>query len=253
MKLYMYAITDRPDQPLPDQAGLDDARLAQIVWRDIAAVVSAYDGSHLSTSPDELWRHEDVLESLMRDRTALPVRFGTLPASRQHVGDMLSRAYPGLVQDIERVRDHVEIGMRFLMTVEPKPETDVSDGAPSAAWSNEQLASEMGPGSAYLRRKLAHERGLRNRQHAWLTIVRDICRLIADHASASRLDDDPDDRRGISAAFLVLRDRIARFREVVGEAAHAHPELALLCTGPWPPYSFVTAGERAPSEGRHAG
>ena len=239
MQLYLYAITDRPDRPLPDQAGLDDAPLAQIVWRDIAAVVSAQDRAHLSATPDQIWRHEDVLESLMRDRTVLPVRFATRPAARQLIGDMLSAAYPGFVQDIERVRDHVEIGMRFLMA-EPTLGAEDVLAAP---------AHPGGPGSAYLRRRLAQEVALRHRQRARLTIVRDICRLLAKHASASRLDDGPDDRA--SAAFLVPRDRVAPFREVVGEAAHAHPELALLCTGPWPPYSFVDAGARAPGEACH--
>ena len=38
--------------------------------------------------------------------------------------------------------------------------------------------------------------------------------------------------------------RIA-FETSSAQVADANPELALLCTGPWPPYSFVKAGERA--------
>ena len=38
--IYVYAITDRPEAPLPRQLGLQDAELAKIVWRDIAAVES---------------------------------------------------------------------------------------------------------------------------------------------------------------------------------------------------------------------
>ena len=73
--------------------------------------------------------------------------------------------------------------------------------------------------------------------------------LLASHANASTLDDEPDDRRGTSAAFLVSRDASYAFVTVVGGVANAHPELALLCTGPWPPYSFVNAGERATNRG----
>ena len=100
-----------------------------------------------------------------------------------------------------------------------------------------------GRGSAYLWARLASERETRDRQRANLRLVREAYELLASHANASKLDNAPDDRHGTSAAFLVPRECIESFGKVVGEVANAHPELALLCTGPWPPYSFVSAGE----------
>lgn len=236
--LYVYAVTDRPEAPLPGQAGLDDGELVQIVWRDIAAVASAHGGGPLPASEDALWRHEDVAESLMDDRVVLPIRFGTLLPSRQEVGDGLRRAYSRLVRDIERVRGHVEIGVR-LWTAGPTGDaviaTEHGDGAGE------------GPGSAYLRAKVARERTLRARREARLRMVRDVCGQLMAQARESRFDDDPDDPRGVSAAFLVPRDRVAPFRDMVNQAAEAHSEVALLCTGPWPPYSFVSADALAES------
>ncbi len=254
----VYAITDRPEEPLPIQLGQQDEPLAKVVWRDVVAVVSTFNGSQLSKTGDELWRHEEVVEAFMSDRAVVPVRFGTLLPSPQRVSDLLCRAYGALVQDIERVRGQVEIGMRFLTAIEHGPAEataavrpresaalDCHGGDRPAASANSFTPSRTGPGSAYLWARLVRERELRDRQRARLTLVREAYELLASHANASRLDDEPDDRRGISAAFLVPRDHIACFRQIVGEVANAHPELALLCTGPWPPYSFVSAGERA--------
>ena len=260
---YVYAITDRPNEPLPKQLGLDDEALALVVCHDIGAVISARDGSHLSATTDELWRHEEVVEALMSLRAVLPVRFGTL-LPRQHVGDMLRRAYPRFVQDIERVRGHVEIGMRFLTVAEHEPETDppaignlaagaVSlprDGKPRPAAWNGSTKSEPAPGTAYLRARLTRERDLRHRRQVQLSIVRKVYRMLIDHASASRLDDEPNDRDVISAAFLVPQDRLVSFRQFVDRMADAHPELALLCTGPWPAYSFVNANACEPAANR---
>ena len=43
----------------------------------------------------------------------------------------------------------------------------------------------------------------------------------------------------LRAAYLVDRDAAAAFIERVRDLQRAHPELALVCTGPWPPYSFA--------------
>jgi len=44
------------------------------------------------------------------------------------------------------------------------------------------------------------------------------------------------------ACYLVERDRVDEFARSVETYASAHPELSLVCTGPWAPASF--AGER---------
>lgn len=253
MTLCVYAITDHPDRPLPAQSGLNDAPLAQRVCRDIAAVVSAYGGAHPAASADDLWRYEEVLESLMGDRTVLPVRFATLARCRQRVDDMLCTGYGTFVEDIERVRGRVEIGMRFLAAGEQGgaaglaavPITSKAAPAPgdSANASSSRLARfGTGPGSAYLAEKLASERRRRDRQQATARSVRQVYERLASHASASRLDDQPDDRYAAAAAFLVPRDGIVAFRQLVDEVGTAQPQLALFCSGPWPPYSFVSAG-----------
>lgn len=247
--IYVYAITDRPEAPLPRRLGLQDAELAKIAWCDVAAVVSACDGARLSETADEIWRHEEVVEELMNDRAVLPARFGTLSPSGQHVGAMLRRANRALIQDIERVRGQVEIGMRFLSLIDD----NAQDRHPLTSSSASALPG-TGPGSIYLRAKLARERALRNRQQGKSILVQDVYQRLASLANASRLDDEADDRHGTSAAFLVPRDGMASFRDLVSEVAKAHPELALLCTGPWPPYSFVSAATDAASwsDERHA-
>ncbi len=251
MTFYVYAITDRPDEPLPGRPGLQDTELAQVVWRDIGAVVSAHGGLVQPANADDLWRHEEVIESLMIRRTVLPARFGTL-LSRQQLDDMLCRAYPQVVQDLERVRGHVEIGVRFFAIAESETTANTAPrgGIAAAACSASDHApsgppkglAKSGPasGTAYLLTKLAKERGLRNRRQMRLKMAHEVFAMLTDLASAGRLDDEPNDRHVVSAAFLVPRECVFSFQQSVSRVADAHPELALLCTGPWPPYSFVS-------------
>ncbi len=241
--IYVYAVADRPERPLPRQPGLGGEELSKVVWRDIAAVVSAYDGVAPLPGTDEVWRHEAVIESLMSDCTVVPMRFGTLAPSRRHVDDILCRTYRALAEDIARVRGQVEIGMRCLSNIAEGAEADWAPAGPVLT------VPGTGPGSAYLRARVAKERHSREGQRGKLRLVRDVYDRLASHAHDSRLDDGPEDRHGIAAAFLVPRDRMMAFREVVSAVADANPDLALLCTGPWPPYSFVGAGSHATNHG----
>jgi hypothetical protein len=43
----------------------------------------------------------------------------------------------------------------------------------------------------------------------------------------------------LRASYLVETAAVARFRGAVERLQRAHPRVAILCTGPWPPYSFV--------------
>jgi hypothetical protein len=65
------------------------------------------------------------------------------------------------------------------------------------------------------------------------------------HPELRRLARDAVERPGhdelevLRAAYLVERERVDLFREAVERIQRAHPDLALLLTGPWPPYSFT--------------
>ncbi|MDR3473958.1 MAG: GvpL/GvpF family gas vesicle protein [Devosia sp.] len=244
MMIYVYAITDQPDEPLPQQPGLDDAQLAQLAWRDIGAVVSMHEASHWTASPEAVWRHEQVVEALMERRAVLPARFGTLfPTSRQ-LTERLSETYPGLARDLDLVRGQVEIGLRFSPREPDRPGL-ATTGDPRRTENADPVS-----GTAYLLAKVASERAQRSRREQEQDIARKFYATLAASATAGRLDAPSADHPGASAAFLVPRDGVASFRAVIGQLASSHPELAMLCTGPWPPYSFVGSDAKLPATGR---
>ena len=43
----------------------------------------------------------------------------------------------------------------------------------------------------------------------------------------------------LRAAYLVEREAVGRFSDAVGRLQGENPDLRLLCTGPWPPWSFA--------------
>jgi glycosyltransferase involved in cell wall biosynthesis len=227
--LYVYALTDAPERPLPDCRGHRGARLRVHAHDGVAAVCSRH--AHIEPQPDEtaLWRHERVTEALMADRAVLPVRFGTTVADEDALTAMLADRHAEFRAGLERVRGRVEIGVRALWAppgAEPEP----------AAAAAEPVA--MGPGRAYLRARL-DERGRAE------TLADALHGALAPRAAAARRRVLVTPRMLLSAAYLIERGGVEEFLAAVDAVAADHPEVELLCTGPWPAHSFAAVdGER---------
>jgi hypothetical protein len=226
--IWLYAVTDRPQADMPRVSGIEDARLTTICVDGLAAVVSECSGDAVPRTEENLLRHEAVLEALMGDRTVLPVRFGTVASERKRVREALweRRAWCGT--NLARLRGRVELGLRVLWS-EP------DDARPREACA----ASAPASGRAYLLARAAEER----REKARYEQARDLALRI--HGPLERLAVESSyrllvtPRMLIAGAYLVDREQTDGFRGQVRALGSAHPSLGLLCTGPWPPFSFV--------------
>jgi hypothetical protein len=249
--IYLYAVSDRPELPLPLESGLEGAPLASLSYREIAAVVSPLDTASIQATEAHLWQHEAVVEALMADRAVLPVRFGTLLADETATQSALERCYASFVADLARVRGRVELGLRVLWESEVIPPPAA---APCHAGKNHGERSG-GDGWAYMLARLAEDRHLqaqrRQAEELAAGIHAPLARWVAD--STRQVLVTP--RLLLTAAYLVEQGQVVAFQREVEALRQAYPDLDFLCTGPWPAYSFVTATMRtiADEERRDSG
>ena len=165
-----------------------------------------------------------------------------LATGRQKKCPVIVAKLDRLSRDIARIQGQVEIGVRFV---------------PLAVGAEDMRAAPKEPiapsGTAYLMTKFAQVRDRERRCAAATEAAHAMHAILRRLATASRFDAATADRDWIAAAFLMPRDATETFRQAVCRLAKAHPDLALLCTGPWPPYSFVgaQAGEKAIAEDQH--
>lgn len=219
--LYVYALVDAsPTPPSLDGEGHGGAPLCVVSGGAVAAVCSRHDHIDVTVDRDHLWRHERVAETLMEDHAVLPVRFGTTVADDDALAAMLRDREAEFCGAFERVRGRVEVGVRALWTP-PAPDAD-----PSAAGT--------GPGHAYLMGRLAA-------RNAASSLAESIHTELATHAVEARYEVSATPRLLLSAAYLVGRGDVGAFLEAVDEAARRHPDVELLCTGPWPAHTFARA------------
>ena len=216
--LHLYAIVE----PGTQCAGLgpDGEELVAIDCSGIVAVASEH-ARPLGSVPTEeaLWEHERVLEALLEAGPVLPVRFGVHFADRQALRAELQPRVPELARVLTEVRDRVEVSVRLL----------ARDDAPEPA---DEVDAVGGPGARYLLERL----GTRREAERKLDAVRT---RLAPLAVAERSRLLPRPGTPATAAFLVERHLLDRFRREACELERELNDVALICTGPWPPYNFV--------------
>lgn len=234
--MYLYAITDRPEAPLPETPGLEDAPLFSLSHRDIAAVASSLTGT-VSPVETNLWRHEAVLEDLMTDRAVLPVRFGTVLADEDALRHVLMAHYASFAADLNHVRGRVEVGLRVLWDEEQD-----SNGARERSGRGTGERASTGSGRVYMMARLEEERQRRAHRERAEALAMDIHTPLANQAVDSTDEVLVTPRFLLTAAYLVERDEVEGFQRQVQALNPAYPALRFFCTGPWPAYSFVTAG-----------
>jgi hypothetical protein len=213
--LYLYGITDAAGPP--DLAGIGGASLRAIGAGTLHAVASEHDNLRLRADEDTLWAHEAVVESMMEAGAVLPVRLGSTVEGADSVEDLLRERGSDFTRAIERVRGAVEVGVRGLVAT-PR----AAAGAPSA-----------GPGAGYMRDQLTRKRridAVAGRLHDELApLVRDATEVTGSH-----------ERMSLRAAYLVERERVDELVSAVQRLERDVEGVTLVCTGPWPPYSFAS-------------
>jgi hypothetical protein len=157
-------------------------------------------------TPDALWHHEEIVEALMAERDLLPVRFGTLVSDEDAAARAVTERREELAASLDRVRGAVELAVRAHRRGR--------DEAPVAATGIEYMQAKA--------RRMEEARLL----HEPLDYL----------ARRSVLLPGPELLR---AAYLVDRDAVDRFVALVQRLEESHPDLDVVCTGPWPPYSFA--------------
>ena len=210
--IWVYAVCERPELRLPPVRGLADAPLEGIAEGRLLAVASRHEGEPEEPALDALWAHERVIEALMADRAVLPLRFGTRMPDAGAVRTPLAARREQLLDALDRVRGRVELAVRAI-----QPEAVAA--APSAPAAS---------GREYLRARMSIRRSSAS-LHEPLAALAVAARRWPELAPGELL----------RASYLVDQPAVAGFRSAVERLQREHPEAALLCTGPWPAYSFV--------------
>jgi hypothetical protein len=259
-RLYVYAI-GAADIVAPTQAACFGGPLFVVRRHRLGAVVSrvrpsarpdhrrasetsetadeAPDGAAPSASGENLLRHEATVEAICAGAAALPVRFGVILPDAAAVERALERQSDILRADLLRIGDKVEMGVIALWNP-AGTQAGAEKGAEEATAADQR--AELRPGLAYLRARQA--------QYQRSATLRARAERLGDALDAELRPRPlqtqralcPSPRLALRAVHLLERAQVGAFGEAFDAARRRHAvEARLLLSGPWPPYSFVTA------------
>jgi hypothetical protein len=216
--IYLYAVV-APAAPLPLVDGLEGAPAGERRIDEFAVVVSEHESLEPEPTEEAVLAHATVVDEVFRRGAAvLPARFGCVFADEPELASAVRSRGPELRRGLEAVRDAVELGLCVVGRTSPPPPLGVD-------------------GRSYMRRRL----GELAEDDRIAAATEPLARL----ARATRRGHSVDG--AVRIAYLVGADRVERFREELARIESAAPHLSLVCTGPWPPYSFSALGQEEAS------
>jgi hypothetical protein len=204
--IHVYGVVDGLDA-LPSLAGLGDAPLERRRVGELELVLSRPAPAEVSRA--DVLRHAEVVEELMRHSAAvLPAQLGRAFRDEDELSAAVGEQAPGLARRLELVRGCVEFGLRVVPNEPDAP-----------------IETESGAG--YLQARLEQARGRERLVESLHEPLARLARATALHRGG-----------GLNAAYLVARGDVDAFRAAAARLAGT-PGATVVCTGPWPPYSFA--------------
>jgi hypothetical protein len=201
---YLYAIVDRlPGRWRPPTAGLAGASVVPRRVDDLVVVGSLLDAVP-PAGPRTLALHQDVVATLLDATATLPLAYGTAVPAADLAG-WLAAHRAELREALDAVHGCIEMSVKLLRL-------DCAVDEPRAPH---------------------HERQLRALADA-----------LTERAALPEWRYRPAGRAGnvaASVAFLVPRREVPGFLARIAPVASHAAGIAVVPTGPWPPYSFVPA------------
>ncbi|MBI2912297.1 MAG: GvpL/GvpF family gas vesicle protein [Chloroflexi bacterium] len=242
---YLYGIipTSQPMSFGPSGFPQQSEAVYSVVHKGLGCVVSDYSGEDFASLPREtllrcLMAHQEVIERVMKERPVLPVKFGTLVDGDADVHKLIDQNGKRLSDALEQLGETVQMevaatwDLPFVLAEIGKEEELVRlrgslTGRPAAAVLEQRIHAGMRVKEALDRRREEYRQRL------------------LESLRAVALDVQPNplvaDEMAINVAFLIDREREARFDEAVRELDRAfHERLRFRVIGPLPPYSFAT-------------
>jgi|GEM_PF-1388430 len=240
--IYLYAFCDQPDYPIPyipwdktNDSQYNDLSIEK--FQDIAAVYSYTSNSSLKPNSENIWWHETVVETLMANRTVLPVRFGTILDNQKILQVKLENLYPQLKSNLQHLSGKVEVSLHVLWT-----QSDRESLIPK----KDKITNQEKPpqtGIEYMQARLFEQKQDNAIRVKAEDVISRLNTTIQDFAYEEKHQYISSQGILLKAAYLINREQLDQFQQKINEFSennHKNQNLKILLTGPWPAYSFIS-------------
>jgi hypothetical protein len=245
--VYVYGILPGDIEVEPGAAGVGDppGEVRVIRYRDLAALVSDVDLDRPLGRAQDLFTHEELLDSSSADMPVLPLRFGAVLASDDAVAEeLLGPHYEEFAAALQQLDGHAEYVVKGRY-VEQTVLGEVLAENPEAARLADQIRGADPDATRDQRIQLGEimNNAVEARRQADTRALGD---AVAEHVADSVVRPPTHELDAVYAAFLVETDKAETLRKAVDRlAAEWQDRMDLRLIGPLAAYDFV--GSNAPA------
>lgn len=252
MVKHLYCIINHDGGDLKVPAG--GAHL--VPYRDVALVVKEMPLLDYASLPRDvlvqhLARHQSMIEEIVKERTAIPIKFGTSVGNDQELREILESGYPSFRQAIDRMAGKVEIDLIALWNDLDSALKEIGQREEIRRFKDCIVAvdqEELQEQAVELGRMLRSALVVENRK-----VKDEILDFLKGQVLEQRLHEHFDDRMLLNAAFLVRSDGKKELEERIDALDEKYSgRIDFRIIGPLPYHSFstleikrITAGEIA--------
>ncbi|MDD5332571.1 MAG: GvpL/GvpF family gas vesicle protein [Rhodoferax sp.] len=242
---YLYAIADAVEShPVYGNIGINGAPVYVISQGPLAAVVSDITEKRIRPERKNLAAHNVVIKRLMEETTVLPVAFGTIAASNKALLNILKQNGSTFVEQLDKVRGKVELGLRVVLDVPNIFEYMVTHHPDLAELRDAMLGKQHGPSQndkIEMGRLFDHLLTQDREQHA-----ETVMEVLGPRCVDVKQNPSREEKEVMHLACLVERGAQKAFEDGVFDAANRFDNnFSFDFNGPWAPHHFVSVALQA--------
>jgi len=240
-KRFIYCVIPTSQERKFDLLGLEGEEVYTMNYRDIAAVVSDISLSFQELDPtrSNMKTHTLVLETLMKDYTVLPARFGLISDSEDKLRGLLQKYYATLKDYIKKLDNRIEIGVKVFW--EKEAMIAELEGKDESLTKLKEEIKALPPLIAQDKLVKAGEM-VRSMIEKWVDRYTDrVYRQLMKVAVDGKKNYPIDIKNIINSAFLVDKARERDFDALIDKLDSEYGEMVIFkVVNPVPPYNFVS-------------
>jgi hypothetical protein len=227
--VHLYCLLPSDMPPATGASGIAGATVEAVYCDSLACWITRHDARPPATV-DSVRAHNAVVMAAMSPRvTPVPLRFGQWLPDAAAVCGSIGKDAPHWLDLLHRFAGHAEYGVRIARAGhedEPHTARDVHPGREHTGKEYMALLARRHAATAEWKAAAAR-------------IAADLLAITDAAVSDSRIELPARVDEMVSLALLIPAARAAHYSAALDRFRSQRQDLRFLCTGPWPPYSFV--------------
>ncbi len=237
--LYVYSFVHGRDFDAIEKAalkGLNEEPVVPIHEGSLAILVSETSERKIRPQRKFLAAHQHVVTEVARQWSALPVAFGLIADSEQHVRQLLQSNASVLETELTRVENKLEMALSIEWTASNIFQYFMENHS-DLAGSRDYVASGQATRDEQIELGRQFEQRLTSEREQYLSRVLTVLEPLCKEIDFQPLRKE---QEVVRIACLINREDVEAFEKLVYKAAEMfNNDFAFNYNGPWPPYSFV--------------